>query len=81
MKAKLVTKGYCKFKHKQVTYTYKVVLNNGSSLYFDLSCSDFGELENIKENLFLSCFVSVNDYTRSESITDFVIFKTLLNLG
>lgn len=81
MKAKLITKGYCKFKHKQVTYTYKVVLNNGSSLYFDLTCSDFGELENITENQFLSCFVSVNDSTMSESIKDFVIFKTLLNLG
>lgn len=81
MKIKLITKGYCKFKHKQVTYTYKVTLSNGSDLYFDLNCSDFGKLENIKENQFLSCFLSVNDYTRSESITDFIIFKTLLNLG
>ena len=81
MKIKLVAKGYCKFKHKQVTYTYKIILGNGSVLYFDLNCSDWGELKNIKENQFLSCFVSVNDYTRSQSITDFVIFKTLLNLG
>ena len=81
MNYKLICKGYCKFIHKQVIYTYKTILSDGSDLYFNLNCSDFGNLKDIKESQFLSCFVSVNDYTRSNTIQDFIIFKTLLNLG
>lgn len=81
MNYRMISHGYDKFLHKQVTYTYTLNLKNGSVLYFQTNVSDFKSLQDIKNNQFLDCFIVVNDYNRSERLTCLTTFKTILELN